>query len=114
MLENLDSISWSQLTHAYGAATDVPALCETLKSVNRHQSLDLTRSLLDLIVGDRTTPIKDMPAGALDPLELFALREIARHSGWKFDGYVFVNYCELVREYGLPDSQESLIEYLNQ
>ena len=91
----------------------VPALCEALKSVNRHQSLDVTRSLLDLIVGDRTTPIKDMPAGALDPLELSALREIARHGRWKVGGYVFVNYCELVREYGLPDSQESLIEYLN-
>src|SRR5262245_56172470 len=91
----------------------VPALFEALKSVNRHQSLDVTRSLLDLIVGDRTTPIKDMPAGALDPLELFALREIARHGRWKVGGYVFVNYCELVREYGLPDSQESLIEYLN-
>jgi hypothetical protein len=91
----------------------VPALCETLKSVNPHQSLDITRSLLDLIVGDRTTPIKDMPPEALDPLELTALREIARHGGWKIGDYVFVNYCELVREYGLPDSQESLIEYLN-
>jgi hypothetical protein len=55
-----------------------------------------------------------MPAGALDPLELSALREIARHGGWKIGDYVFVNYCELVREYGLPDSQESLSEYLNQ
>jgi len=92
----------------------VPALCETLKSVNRHQSLDVTRSLLDLIVGDRTTPIKDMPAGALDPLELSALREIARHGRWIVGNYVFVNYSDLVREYGLPDSQESLIEYLSQ
>ena len=92
----------------------VPALCGTLKSVSRHQSLDVTRALLDLIVGARTTPIKDMPAGALDPLELSALREIARHGGWKIGHYVSVNYCELVREYGLPDSQESLIEYLSQ
>jgi hypothetical protein len=91
----------------------VPALCETLKSVSKHQSLDVTRSLLDLIVGDRPTPIKDMPAGALDPLELSSLREIARHGAWKIGNYVSVNYCELVREYGLPDSQESLIEYLN-
>jgi HEAT repeat protein len=92
----------------------VPALCETLKSVNKHQSLDVTRSLLDLIVGDRTTPIKDMPAGALDPLELSALREIARHGRWIVGNYVFVNYSDLVREHGLPDSQESLIEYLSQ
>jgi hypothetical protein len=92
----------------------VPALREILKSVSKHQSLDVTRSLLDLIVGDRTTPIKDTPAGALDPLELSALQEIARHGGWKIGHYVSVNYCELVREYGLPDSQESLIEYLSQ
>src|SRR5262249_52954766 len=84
----------------------VPALCGTLKSVNRYQSLDVTRSLLDLIVGARTTPIKDTPTGALDPLELSALREIARHGGWKIGHYVSVNYRELVREYGLPDSQE--------
>jgi hypothetical protein len=31
----------------------VPALCEALKSVNPHQSLDVTRSLLNL-VGSRT------------------------------------------------------------
>jgi len=113
-----DLAGYASLVLARGGARArdkiVPALCETLKSVNPHQSLDLTRSLLDLIVGDRTTPIKDMPAGALDPLELSALREIARHGGWKIGDYVFVNYCELVREYGLPDSQESLTEYLNQ
>src|SRR5215831_9181065 len=113
-----DLAGYASLVLARGGARArdkiVPALCETLKSVNPHQSLDLTRSLLDLIVGDRTTPIKDMPSGALDPLELSALREIARHGGWKIGDYGFVNYCELVREYGLPDSQESLTEYLNQ
>jgi hypothetical protein len=55
-----------------------------------------------------------MPSGVLEPLEPSALRVIARHGGWKIGNGVFANYCELVREYGLPDSQESLIEYFNQ
>lgn len=92
----------------------VPALCKALKSVKPYQSLDLTRSLLDLIVGDRATPIKEILPSSLDQLEIFALRAIAEHGGWKISGSIFVNYCELVRAYGLPDSQESLIEYLNQ
>jgi hypothetical protein len=92
----------------------IPAICEALKSVRPFQSLDLTESLLCLIAGDKTTLIKDMPAGTLDPLELSALWAIAKHGGWKMDQAVFVNYCQLVRAYGIPDSQESLIEYLNQ
>jgi hypothetical protein len=35
MLENLDSIAWSQLTHAYEAATDVPAQIRNLTSANQ-------------------------------------------------------------------------------
>jgi hypothetical protein len=35
MLENLDSIAWSQLAHAYGAATDVPAQIRNLASANK-------------------------------------------------------------------------------
>jgi len=33
MLESLDSIAWSQLTHAYGAATDVPAQIRNLNGL---------------------------------------------------------------------------------
>jgi hypothetical protein len=92
----------------------VPALCQTLKSVNPYQSLDVTRALLQSIIGDSTKPIKDIPAKSLDALQLAALRAIADDGGWKINGGVFCNYWELVRAYGVPDSQESLIEYLEQ
>jgi HEAT repeat protein len=113
-----DLAGYASLVLASGGARArdkiIPALCEVLKSVNKYQSLDVTRSLLRLIVAGRTTPIKDTPAATLDPLELYALRAIATHGGWKISGYLHVNYSDLVREYGLPDSQESLIEYLSQ
>ena len=35
MLEKLDSIAWSQLTHAYGAATGVPAQIRNLTSADK-------------------------------------------------------------------------------
>lgn len=90
----------------------VPALCETLKKVNPYQALDITRALLDLVVAGKPTPIKDTPASSLDPLELLALRTIAEHGGWKINGAVFVNYSELIRGYGLPDSPEKLLTYV--
>jgi hypothetical protein len=113
-----DLAGYASLVLARGGARArdkiIPALCEALKSVNKYQSLDVTRSLLHLIVAGRTTPIKDTPAATLDPLELYALRAIATHGGWKIGNYLYVNYSHLAREYGLPDSQESLIEYLSQ
>ena len=90
----------------------VAALCEALASVNAYQSLDVTRSLLHLVVGRRQQPISDTPATSLEPLERTALQAIADHGGWKMDDAVFVNYCELVRAHGLPDSQEALKKYL--
>ena len=32
MLEGLDAVEWAQLTHAYGAAVDVPELIRALTS----------------------------------------------------------------------------------
>ncbi len=99
----------------YGAgARDrvIPALCEALEAANPYQSLDVTQSILELIVRGREKAIKDVPADSLDPLELDALRSIAEHGGWHFDGGVLVNYSDLVRSYGLPGSREGLVEYL--
>jgi hypothetical protein len=90
----------------------VPALCRTLETVNPYQSLDVTQSILELIVCGRAKAIKDVPADSLDPLERDALRSIAEHGGWHFDGGVLVNYSDLVRSYGLPGSREGLLEYL--
>jgi hypothetical protein len=91
----------------------VPALCQTLRGVNSYQSLDVTRALLELITVDSKTPIRNVPADQLDVLQRQALRAIADHGGWRIDDALFVNYSELVRAYGLPDSQEALQRYLN-
>ena len=90
----------------------IPALAETLKAVNPYQSLDVTRSLLSLIVSGKNQPIKDIPPDSLDPLELEALHAVAEHGGWKIGDAIFTNYCELVSAYGIPDSQEALSKYL--
>lgn len=92
----------------------IPVFCEALKSVNPYQSLDITESLLHLITGNKIKLIKDMPLSSLDPLDLTALRAIADFDGWKIEGGIFVNYWQLVCAYGLPESQDSLNDYLNQ
>jgi hypothetical protein len=99
----------------YGATSReqiVPALCQTLLTATPYESLDITRALLDMIIVDSTTPIRNMPVDQLDKLQQQALQAIADHGGWKIDDAGFVNYCELVRAYGLPDSQEALQQYL--
>ncbi len=100
----------------YGATNReqiVPVLCQTLRGVNAYQSLDVTRALLELIVVDSTTPIRNVPVDQLDMLQRQTLRAIADYGGWRIDDAIFANYSELVRAYGLPDSKEALQRYLN-
>ena len=56
-------ITESSLVLAHGGSSarvrSIPALCEALKSVNPSQSLDVTRSLLDLVLAGRTQPVKE-------------------------------------------------------
>lgn len=87
-------------------------MCDTLKRVNPYQALDITRALLLLMFAGKPTPMKDTPVHALDALERMALQTIAEHGGWKIDGADFVNYSEIVRAYGLPDSQEKLLKFV--
>ncbi len=107
---------YASLVLAHGGAQArsqiVPALCEALKSVNPYQSLDITRALLDLITEEGTIQLKDsLP---LDSLTRSALQAIAEFGGWKVAGGIFVNYCQLVRSYGLPDTPEALTALLAQ
>lgn len=90
----------------------VPALCQTLRGVSPYQSLDVTRALLEMIVSNTTTPIRDMPPDRLDALQQQGLQAIADYGGWRFGKATFANYSGLVRSYGLPDSQEALQQYL--
>jgi len=90
----------------------VPALCGALQAVDSYRSVDVTHALLQIITGDKTQSIKDLPPSSLDALELTALRAIADHGGWTLGRCVFANYGELLRAYGVPHSEKALKEYL--
>jgi len=111
---NLSGYVALTLAHGDPTARDrvVHALCETLKCVNPYESIDVTRSLLELLVAERATWIKEIPPEDLTPLEAEALTAIATHGGWEIDGAIFTNYCQIVRAFGVPDSQEELLAYL--
>ena len=95
------------LTQAGGAARtgSIEALSEALKSANPMQSLDITRSLLDLVFAESSEQSFDSPA-------LAALSTIADHGAWEIQGGLFVNYLDLIRAYGLPDSANGLREFV--
>ena len=96
------------LTQAGGAArtSSIEALSEALKSANPMQSLDITRSLLDLVFAG------DSSEHSLDEPTLGALSTIADHGAWEIEGALFVNYSSLIRAYGLPGSPEELREFV--
>lgn len=124
-LQNLEELHFNEgniagyascvLTGADDSAHDkvIPALCKTLEAVNCFQSLDITGSILQLVVAGKDKYIKDMSLDSLTELEISALQAIAKHGGWKIDGATFVNYSDLVGSYGLPDSQEKLTAFLD-
>ena len=91
----------------------IPALCKTLENVNAYQSLDITSSILQMVVLGKEKYLRDIPVAELKPLEVDALRAIANHGGWKIDDATFVNYSDLVGSFGCPDSQEALLAYLD-
>lgn len=91
----------------------VSALCEALESVNSYQALDITEALLIIINRDRKVLIKDTPVENLGDLEFIVLHGLLNHGGWEIGGGGFVNFSELLRAGGIPDSQEKLAKYLN-
>jgi hypothetical protein len=111
---NLSGYVALTLAHGDPGARDrvVRALCETLKCVNPYESIDITRSLLELLVAERATWIKDIPLDTLTTLEIEALTAIAEHGGWEIEGATFANYCQVVRAFGVPDTQEKLSIFL--
>jgi len=90
----------------------VSALCRMLECVTAYHSLDVTRSILELLTGGRTEPVKIADPATLEAWESHALQAIADHGGWKLGGSHFANFSGLVGSFGLPDSQESLRRYL--
>lgn len=91
----------------------IPVLCQVLESVNSYQALDITYAIMSIINDKRTTPIKDEKLEDLNPLEIKVLNSIYEHGGWTLGTGGFINYLELLRSAGIPDSKEELGKYLN-
>lgn len=92
----------------------IPHLCKALEKVNTYQSLDITSSILELINDQRTKPIKDEKFINLSLIEVKALEAIYKYGGWSLNGGVFINYTELLKSAGIPESKEKLGLYLNE
>jgi hypothetical protein len=100
----------------------VAALCQALEYGEVFLNLELTRALLDLVIGEqeeRRHFFKGRPLFQLAPLQREALGGILRHgwwygSFWRTDRRDMVNgnYVELMKYYGLPTTQEALRAYL--
>lgn len=90
----------------------IPVLCKVLETVNSYQALDITHAMLSIINSDRSKPIKDERLEDLTLLEVEALTSIYEHGGWTLAKGGFVNYFQLLRSAGIPDSKEELGKYL--
>jgi len=91
----------------------IPVLCQVLESVNSYQALDITGAILSIVNDTRTKPIKDEKLEDLTPLEIKVLNSIYKHGGWTLGTGEFVNYSELLRSTGIPDSKEELKRFLS-
>ena len=96
----------------------VPHLCETLKHVNVHQSLDVTGALLVLVMNVDVQTGKLIPFSeetafeSLTALQQTALRAIANDGGWKIGESGFANYSLMIRDFGLPGTYEQFLVYV--
>lgn len=54
MLETLDAIEWSSLTHAYGKATDVPGVLRSLLSTDQKERRQAISMFYSTILHQRT------------------------------------------------------------
>jgi hypothetical protein len=87
----------------------VPALAQGLEGASLFQSLDLTQSILHLI--QPAEGFADVQK--LSPLAREALGELQLKGGWQVQGAgLSVDYSGLMRSYGLPDTQQGLLDYL--
>ncbi len=91
----------------------IPVLCQVLETVDSYQALDITCAILSIINDNRTKPIKDENLIDLNPFDVKGLHAIYEHGGWSIGTSEFVNYAQLLRSEGIPDSKEKLRVFLN-
>ncbi|WP_375560409.1 hypothetical protein ACE193_22360 [Bernardetia sp. OM2101] len=89
------------------------AFCQVLEKLNMYQATETTGFVLDILNRNRTIPIKETDVNDLEKNEIIALRAIANSKGWGED-ISFANFSLMMRDAGLPNSKEKLIEYLGE
>jgi len=87
-------------------------LSQNLKNITATQSLNITVSILNLIIYKKERALKDIPIKELEVFEIEALKMITKYGGWKIGDSHFTNYSDLMRAYGLFGSQEKMMDYL--
>lgn len=117
LFNNGDVVGYVSMILAEAAAAGsreliIPVLCKALKSAHTMQSLDLTKAILDNVINVNSHSNDGESQQAFDALETDALLAIADYGAWEVGGGTFVNYCDLVRAYGLPGSKMELVEYV--
>ena len=88
MLESLDTIHWSSLTHAHGVAADVPGMLRGLASENRNVRLEALSHLVETIWHQGTV----FPASAA---AVPFLGELLNHPDVQDKEYVVCLLCEI-------------------
>ncbi|PIY12861.1 MAG: hypothetical protein COZ18_01145 [Flexibacter sp. CG_4_10_14_3_um_filter_32_15] len=88
------------------------ALSQTIGKMNTYQAIGTTSSILTILNKNRTIPIKDTHINDLKENEIIALKAIANSKGWGVGDMIFTNFSSLMRQAGLPDSKQKLLDYL--
>ncbi len=88
------------------------ALCQTLGKLNMYQATETTVFILEILNKKRTIPIKETNIKQLEKNEIIALRAIANSKGWGEGKMSFANHSLIIKEAGLPNSKQKLIDYL--
>lgn len=90
------------------------ALCQVVEKLNMYQATETTGFILEILNRNRKIPIKDTNINDLKENEIIALKAIANSKGWGEGDMIFTNFSSLVRQGGLPDSKQRLLDYLSE
>jgi len=89
----------------------IDAIALQHRAANPLERVSLTASLLGLAFHGQRAPAS---AADLTPLQRRAIEAIRDYGGFMIGNAHFSNYCLMVRDWGLPDSQEGLRNWLDE
>lgn len=124
MLDDLDTVDWAGLRHAYGRASDVPGQLRALALASTEALAALLRRLPTTsggtalaVAGEALRWVFPEPAPAsaaeLDHRQRRVVEALAAaEEPWLVNGMIFGNFTQLVRAHGLPDRRAGMATYL--